>query len=104
MQFTFKIPSQTPSGQYLLRMDLIWATWSGAQCTWPTTDGFVVSVINRQLHLVYPTCAQISVTGSSTGDLPAGVKIPEIFSPDSPGAPSCSSVRLGPVAHSEMQE
>ncbi|KAF2691079.1 lytic polysaccharide monooxygenase [Lentithecium fluviatile CBS 122367] len=66
-RFAFKIPPQTPSGQYLLRMDLIWAysLAGGAQ--------------------MYPSCAHIDVSGISTGQLPAGVQIPEIFSPDSPG-------------------
>lgn len=79
-QLTFKIPEQTPAGQYLMRMDV---PWSG--------------MINPYIHhgealtQLYPSCAQINVRSKATGQLPKGVKIPEIFSPDVPGglAPFC---------------
>jgi hypothetical protein len=75
---TFKIPPQVPSGQYLMRMDVI---WSGANNTYVDVDG------TRQLNLaqMYPSCAQLNVASDSKALFPKGVKIPEIFAPEAPG-------------------
>lgn len=74
-QIFAKIPSQTPPGQYLLRIDLIYEgmTYDGADFK---------SHADAQL---YPSCLQIEVASNATGTLPKGVKIPEVFSPQSPG-------------------
>ncbi|KAF2688408.1 lytic polysaccharide monooxygenase [Lentithecium fluviatile CBS 122367] len=62
----FKIPEQTPTGSYLLRIDLLYTTgWYPAQ--------------------LYPTCAHILVEGAAEGALPKGVKFPEVYDPKMPG-------------------
>ena len=75
LQIVFKIPEQTPAGQYLMRMDLPWS-------------GMINQYINHGdvLTQLYPSCAQLNIKSSATGSLPKGVKIPEIFSPDVLGA------------------
>jgi hypothetical protein len=62
----FKIPTQTPAGAYLLRVDMVFNYWnSPAQ--------------------LYPACAQVLVEGNATGALPKGVKFPEVYDPSMPG-------------------
>ena len=63
------IPAQTPPGQYLMRMDVL---WSGAQ----------PGQIQAQM---YPSCAQLNIVSDSKTALPEGVRIPEIFADDQPG-------------------
>lgn len=72
-RFKFRIPSQTPAGQYLMRMDLMW----------PTT--FQYQADGAQM---YPTCAQLNIvneSGNSSSSWPKGVKIPEVFKSGMPG-------------------
>jgi hypothetical protein len=72
-RMVFKIPQQTPAGEYLLRMDLIWpGLW---QPPIYVSDG----------AQFYPTCAQILVKSNVTGSLPEGIKIPEGFNKTEPG-------------------
>ncbi|KAF1973817.1 hypothetical protein BU23DRAFT_567922 [Bimuria novae-zelandiae CBS 107.79] len=67
----FKIPKQTPAGQYLLRIDLMWPG------TREWGDG---------LAQLYPGCVQIEVESVVKGSLPkGGVKIPEILARGKPG-------------------
>ena len=70
----FVIPTQTPAGQYLLRVDMIYN-------------------YGKTVAQLYPSCAQIQVESSATGELPKGVKIPETLYPEMPGEahepPSC---------------
>ncbi|KAF2118757.1 glycosyl hydrolase family 61-domain-containing protein [Lophiotrema nucula] len=73
---TFKIPPQTPSGQYLMRMDVI---WSGM------TDEYIKIGEAGSLGQMYPSCAQLNIVSDSTAPFPKGVKIPEIFDPYAPG-------------------
>ncbi|KAH7123543.1 glycoside hydrolase [Dendryphion nanum] len=61
------LPKQTPKGQYLLRVDQIWPG------------------VREYSAQIYPSCAHIEVESEYAGDLPKGVKIPEIFSATSPG-------------------
>lgn len=35
---------------------------------------------------MYPSCAQLNVKSDVTGSLPKGVQIPQIFTPEGPGA------------------
>ncbi|KAI1360587.1 glycoside hydrolase [Xylaria arbuscula] len=71
-RFAFKIPPQTPSGQYLLRIDMIW-------------PGTVIGDYRISAQM-YPSCAQIEVDGTTTsGILPQGIRIPEEMSDTSPG-------------------
>jgi len=62
-----------PSGQYLLRVDVVVAALAN-------------STYNNQYAQLYPSCAQISVrhNGSAIA-LSEGVRFPEVMSPDSPG-------------------
>lgn len=78
-QFQFKIPIQTPTGQYLLRMDLIWARNGSAEGVgiYPQT---------------YPSCAQIRIESNTSGRPPNGFRIPEDLSPKSPGNSTLSRV------------
>jgi hypothetical protein len=66
-KFNFQIPKQTPAGQYLLRFDLVWASYDD----WPAQ--------------FYPGCAQIEVESDVTGTLPEGIKIPEDLTHYGPG-------------------
>ncbi|KAF2820353.1 hypothetical protein CC86DRAFT_374518 [Ophiobolus disseminans] len=66
VRMPFKIPTQTPPGSYLLRVDMVYANGDYA----------------TQL---YPSCAQILVESSATGALPKGVKFPEAYEPSQPG-------------------
>lgn len=69
----FKIPEQTPGGEYLLRMDLIWpGMWQ---------PPIYVSDIAQ----IYATCAQILVKSDVTGSLPEGIMIPEGLNGTEPG-------------------
>jgi hypothetical protein len=62
----FKIPEQTPAGQYLLRVDHVFNYW-------------------RSPAQLYPSCAHIEVESTASGGLPEGVKFPEAYEPDMPG-------------------
>lgn len=73
-RFVFKIPAQTPEGDYLLRTDLIWPGFD-----WP-------EIPSSGIAQLYPSCAQIHVVSEATGELPkGGISIPEDFSHTSPG-------------------
>ncbi|PSN70703.1 cellulose-growth-specific protein [Corynespora cassiicola Philippines] len=67
--FLFKIPAETPAGEYLVRAEGLAlhgaGTVGGAQ--W------------------YIGCAQIKVTGSGSGSLSPSVKIPGVYKGDEPG-------------------
>jgi hypothetical protein len=65
----FKIPTQTPPGDYLLRMSQVWLR---------TGDG--------RDNQFYPSCAHLRVKSNSTAQLPEGILIPEDMSAGSPGA------------------
>ncbi|KAI0534911.1 glycoside hydrolase [Xylaria digitata] len=85
--FEFSIPPQTPPGQYLLRIDLI---WPGA-----TMKAYNDNTVYAQM---YPSCAQIQVESDAIdGMLPKGIKIPEDLSPSSPGINVSEAMRLGTV-------
>ncbi|KAF2004387.1 hypothetical protein P154DRAFT_572046 [Amniculicola lignicola CBS 123094] len=75
-RFIFKVPKQTPAGQYLMRVDLAW-------------PGFVyklgADLISDVQGQLYPSCAQIEVESDVTGSLPKGIKIPEDLQPKSQG-------------------
>ncbi|KAF2742262.1 lytic polysaccharide monooxygenase [Sporormia fimetaria CBS 119925] len=71
----FKIPAQTPAGQYLMRMDVIWSGWQSEYIKPPAAG----------LAEMYPSCAQLNIVSDSTKELPQGVKIPEIFDIWEPG-------------------
>lgn len=75
---TFRIPSTIPSGQYLMRMDLIWSAILGID---QNTGDF------GSPAQMYPSCAQLNIINDSknTVQFPKGVKIPEIFMPGMPG-------------------
>jgi hypothetical protein len=75
-RFIFKIPKQTPAGQYLLRIDLIWPGLLYNLRGQIVTDG------EAQL---YPSCAQIEVESEIEGSLPQGIHIPEDVRKKSPG-------------------
>lgn len=66
-----KIPAETPAGQYLLRVDLIFLGLD-----------YLGAVTGGQL---YPSCVQLLVQSPIKGNLPKGIKIPEDFSNSSPG-------------------
>ncbi|QRV79200.1 glycoside hydrolase family 61 protein [Ceratobasidium sp. AG-Ba] len=66
--FKFKIPSNTPAGQYLLRVEHI--ALHGAS-----------SVGGAQFYI---SCAQITVTGGGSGN-PAKVSIPGVYTGSEPG-------------------
>ncbi|KAF2791623.1 lytic polysaccharide monooxygenase [Melanomma pulvis-pyrius CBS 109.77] len=70
--FVFNIPRQTPAGQYLMRVDIVWSD-------------FYYEGVRHNSSQLYPSCVQIEVEGDSTTVLPKGVHIPEIFAPDAPG-------------------
>ncbi|KAI1429620.1 glycoside hydrolase [Xylaria sp. FL1777] len=73
-KFEFNIPPQTPPGEYLLRIDMIW-------------PGTVMQQYNDTLYAqMYPSCAQIRVESDAFNNtLPKGIRIPEDLSPSSPG-------------------
>ncbi|KAI9159064.1 putative endo-beta-1,4-glucanase D [Paramyrothecium foliicola] len=75
-RFIFKLPKQTPTGQYLLRVDLIWPG-----LLW-IKDGKVITDGHAQF---YASCAQIEVESDASGSLPCGIRIPEDVSLKSPG-------------------
>ncbi|KAF8608576.1 glycoside hydrolase, partial [Ceratobasidium sp. AG-I] len=66
--FTFKIPSNVPAGNYLLRIEHI--ALHGAS-----------SVGGAQYYI---SCAQLAITGSGTGN-PAKVSIPGVYTGTEPG-------------------
>jgi hypothetical protein len=70
--FIFNIPKQTPAGQYLMRVDIIWSD-------------FYYQGVGHNSSQLYPSCVQIEVESEVKGELPKGVKIPEIFFPEEPG-------------------
>ncbi|KAK4182143.1 glycosyl hydrolase family 61-domain-containing protein [Podospora australis] len=80
----FKIPAQTPPGQYLMRMDVLMA-----------------GMLNKYIKIgelgsfgqMYPTCAQLNILSQSTAQLPQGVLIPEIFAPEAPGMTHSSEMQ-----------
>ncbi|KAF2263084.1 hypothetical protein CC78DRAFT_605021 [Lojkania enalia] len=74
-RFVFNVPPQTPAGQYLMRLDIIWSGFI------PQGDGTFPPILGQ----MYPSCAQIEIESDSSGPLPRGVRIPEIFSPNSTG-------------------
>jgi hypothetical protein len=67
----YKIPPQTPAGDYLMRMDQIWPGIYPADC-WVMAQ-------------MYPTCAQIRVESTSSLELPGGIKLPRDVIHFSPG-------------------
>ncbi|KAI0187872.1 glycosyl hydrolase family 61-domain-containing protein [Xylaria flabelliformis] len=70
----FDIPGQTPAGEYLLRVDLIWAYYKDSQ---RVAGGYTQ---------LYPSCLQVKVESAVEGSLPAGgIKIPENLCRDCPG-------------------
>jgi hypothetical protein len=73
-QIAATLPKQTPAGQYLMRIDYVYTGFRYPADKYP-------HVIAQH----YPSCLQIDVTSDVTGDLPKGVKIPEILMPDQPG-------------------
>ncbi|PKX95401.1 lignocellulolytic auxiliary activity family 9 protein [Aspergillus novofumigatus IBT 16806] len=66
---SFKIPEDTPAGQYLVRVEHI-----GLHRGFSGNSEF------------YFTCAQIEVTGSGSGSPSPVVKIPGVYKPDDPNA------------------
>ncbi|RWA12842.1 hypothetical protein EKO27_g2240 [Xylaria grammica] len=83
----FDIPSQTPAGEYLLRIDLIWA--------YPYYDQPVKGGYTQ----IYPSCVQVRVENSIQGSLPAGgIKIPEDL------CQNCTGMRTGVGMYSGQGE
>jgi hypothetical protein len=73
LQFVFQIPKETPAGDYLLRMDLIWAgLWEPPIYV---SDG----------AQFYPTCAHLRIESDVEGSLPEGILIPEGLTAEQPG-------------------
>ncbi|KAH9908563.1 glycoside hydrolase [Xylariomycetidae sp. FL2044] len=74
-RITFNLPAQTPAGEYLLRIDQIWAYYRDVV---PPRGGYTQ---------LYPSCVQIRVESDVVGELPSegGVKIPEVFCTECPG-------------------
>jgi len=70
-RFVFKIPKQTPAGQYLLRSDVI---NTGINYTRPGYEA-----------QLYPSCVQLRVQSAYRGRLPEGIQIPDNFTHTSPG-------------------
>ncbi|KFY71598.1 hypothetical protein V499_08187 [Pseudogymnoascus sp. VKM F-103] len=68
-QYTFKIPSSTPAGEYLLRIEHI-ALHSAS-----TTDG----------AQFYISCAQLKISGSGSGSPGPTIKLPGGYSATDPG-------------------
>ncbi|ETS73783.1 hypothetical protein PFICI_14729 [Pestalotiopsis fici W106-1] len=81
-RFIFKIPAQTPAGQYLLRMDEVNTGLEEHNAVFNSTSP-------AQL---YPSCAQIQVESDFTDPLPQGIKIPEALQHTSPGMSSTLSM------------
>jgi hypothetical protein len=71
----FTIPTQTPPGDYLMRMDQIWLRYFGSNDT-----------------QFYNSCAHLRVKSNSTAQLPPGILIPEDLSPKSPGKSFCAQL------------
>lgn len=86
-RFITKIPKQTPAGQYLLRVDQIWPGYY-----WKEGN----TIVRGSEGQLYPSCAQIEVESEVVGGkLPKGIKIPEDFSPASPGMQTNRDEQLG---------
>ncbi|GAA6029721.1 hypothetical protein JCM8097_001019 [Rhodosporidiobolus ruineniae] len=66
---TVKIPDNLAPGDYLIRFDLL----------------ALHSASSAGSAQFYPNCAQVTVSGSGTQELPAGVEIPGFFTEDTPG-------------------
>ncbi|KAM7185564.1 glycosyl hydrolase family 61 domain containing protein [Naviculisporaceae sp. PSN 640] len=83
-RFSFKIPAQTPPGQYLMRMDAIYLGFQ---------DVIAGNLVTSEQQL-YPSCAQIEVVGSgeesNTSSFPKGIRIPEDIIDGTPGMPFVS--------------
>jgi hypothetical protein len=75
-KLTFKIPAQTPAGQYLMRMDVLMAG---------RNDEYIKIGELGSYAQMYPSCAQLNIVSDSQTPFPKGVKIPEIFAPENPG-------------------
>lgn len=73
-RFGFRIPAQTPAGEYLLRVDIVWADGWNEWRTAPFDQA-----------QMYPSCVQLRVESESRAVLPEGVRIPEIFQWEQPG-------------------
>ncbi|PVH99558.1 lytic polysaccharide monooxygenase [Periconia macrospinosa] len=73
-RFVFRIPEQTPPGQYLMRVDIVWSDGWNEWRTPPFDSA-----------QMYPSCVQLAVESESKAVLPKGVKIPEIFQWEQPG-------------------
>lgn len=62
------VPKQTPAGEYLLRIDVVYHHYS------------------NEVPQLYPACAQIVVDGDAMEALPeGGVQFPEAYDPKEPG-------------------
>ncbi|KAF2869913.1 glycoside hydrolase [Massariosphaeria phaeospora] len=81
----FKLPKETPKGQYLLRAASVWQAY---RYTYENTTG-VAGVAQ-----LYHSCAQLEVASDVTGSLPKGVLIPEAFQYDQPGMNTSSEMAL----------
>lgn len=72
-KFIFDIPEQTPAGEYLLRLDLIWpGLWEPPIYVSDTPQ-------------IYASCAQILVESNAPGPLPEGIEIPAGLNTLTPG-------------------
>jgi len=78
----FTVPPQTPAGQYLLRLDLLWPGLIG-----PANIGGE-NFPNGSMAQLYPSCAQLNIESDFSGDLPQGIRIPEDLSFNSSGMAS----------------
>ncbi|CAG9988149.1 unnamed protein product [Clonostachys byssicola] len=82
-RFIFDIPKQTPAGEYLLRLDLIWpGLWEPPIYVSDTPQ-------------IYATCAQILVESDATGPLPEGIEIPADLNTTTPGMRTSLSMYRG---------
>jgi hypothetical protein len=90
-QIRLNLPTQTPRGQYLLRIDSI---WPGIWIQYEETGD--------EWHLykeaqIYGACLQIDVESDYDGSLPEGIYIPEQFNTSALG----KSSRHFLVSHTE---
>jgi hypothetical protein len=75
-KITFKIPEQTPPGQWLMRTDII---LSGA------TNEYIKVGEDGGPAQRYLSCVQLNIVSEFKTAFPKGVKIPENFDPYAPG-------------------
>lgn len=75
----FKVPTQTPAGQYLLRIDEVNTGLEEHNEVYNSTSP----------AQIYPSCAQIEVVSRYDDALPEGILIPEALSHTSPGKIPC---------------